>query len=331
MKTRHEKLTHLLLNALCVFVVTSSVSVLAQAPGEAEAFAAIKLATNPTTKLAAAEDFVTRFPESKWRLEAAETIAGEIVKVKNGSVALALLERARAVFTSDQELEILKPVTLEVYAMANRADDAFALAAEMLSRNPTDIMVLVRMTLTGTEETRKKNRKYTDVSLQYGLKAIEMLETNQKPDGMNDEAWTLQKGNLSELYQQTAILYLAANNTREAKARLARATMLSPLDPANFALLARVINADYLTRLEAYEVMPQGSPKRDEQQKLDAILDEMIDAYARAAGLATGRAEYQSLLQQVIPDLTAYYKQRNKQSIKGLQQLINRYRPPLDR
>ena len=52
----------------------------------------------------------------------------------------------------------------------------------------------------------------------------------------------------------------------------------------------------------------------------------MIETYARAAGLATGRAEYQTLLQQVIPDLTAYYKYRHNQSIKGLQQLINRFR-----
>ena len=31
-------------------------------------------------------------------------------------------------------------------------------------------------------------------------------------------------------------------------------------------------------------------------------------------------------MQQVIPDLTNYYKYRNKQSTKGLQELINKYR-----
>ena len=52
----------------------------------------------------------------------------------------------------------------------------------------------------------------------------------------------------------------------------------------------------------------------------------MIDNYARAVALATGRPQYQTLLQQVIPDLTIYYKQRHKGTIKGLQQLINRYK-----
>jgi hypothetical protein len=39
-----------------------------------------------------------------------------------------------------------------------------------------------------------------------------------------------------------------------------------------------------------------------------------------------GRQEYVQLMQQVIPDLTTYYKYRNNQSTKGLQQLINKYR-----
>ena len=102
--------------------------------------------------------------------------------------------------------------------------------------------------------------------------------------------------------------------------------MLSPQDPSNFALLGRVINAGYIEQMEAYEAMADGRAKDDARQKLDAVVDEMIDAYARAAGLATGRPEYQTLLQQVIPDLTTYYKYRHK-STKGLVQLINRYKP----
>lgn len=291
----------------------------AQAPNEAQALAAIKLATNPTSKLAAAEDFIARFPKSDERLHIAKLIADEMLKIKDGTVALALLERARAVFTSDQEREIFKPVALEAYAIGNRADDAFALAGEMLAKNPDDLHVLVRMTRAGAEEVRKKNRKYADVSLQYGLKAIAIIEKASKPVSLDD---------LGQLYQQTAILYLAAQNVDEAKARLKRASELSPQDPANFALLGRVINADYLAQMKSYEEMPEGKSKQEALKKVEAVLDSVIDAYARAAGLATGRAEYQTLLQQVIPDLTTYYQYRYK-STKGLPQLINQYRPKL--
>lgn len=278
-------------------------SVQANGQTEAESLAAIKLATNPTTKLTAAEEFVARFPNSNARLSIAELVSAEILKVKDGAVTLALLERARAIFTSDQEREVFKPVALKAYATGNRPDDAFALASEMLTKNPDDLSVLVRMTQLGTEEARKRNRKHTEVSLQYGLKAIALIE-----------AGTPNKADLAQLYQQTAILYLAAGNTEEAKSQLTKATTLAPRDPSNFALLGRVINADYVALVNA-------------NQKSEAMLDLVIDNYARAVALATGRAEYQRLLQQVIPDLTIYYKQRHKGSIKGLQQLINRYKP----
>jgi hypothetical protein len=179
----------------------------------------------------------------------------------------------------------------------------------------------------GAEEARKRNRKHADLSLQYGLKAIALIEAGNKPASLDDETWSAHKTNLGQLYQQTAILYLAQKNTGEAKACLTRASVLSPQDPSNYALLGRIINVDYIAQTDSYEAMPEGASKQEALKKLEAVLDSMIDAYARAAGLAAGRAEYQTLLQQVIPDLTIYYKYRHNQSIKGLRQLINRYRP----
>ena len=311
--------------ALCFCVLTVG-PVRAQSSNEAQALAAIKLATNPTSKLAAAEDFVAKFPKSNERLLIAELVSEEILKIKDGNVALALLDRAKAVFTSDQEREILKPVALEAFAIGGRPDDAFTLATEMLAKNPDDLRVLVRMTYAGADETRKRNRKYAEVALQYGLKAIAIIEKDNKPSALDEATWSSHKTNLGQLYQQTAILYLAAQNTEEAKTRLKRASELSPHDPANYALLGRVINGDYVAQRKSYEEMPEGKPKQDVLKKLEGVLDAVIDSYARAAGLATGRVEYQQLLQQVILDLTTSYKQRYS-STKGLPQLINQYRP----
>lgn len=318
-------LSHKVTKALLAVCILHGI-VAAQSLSEADSLAAVKLATNPASKLAAAEDFVARFPNSNARLSIAQLVADEILKIKNGAVALALLERAQAIFTSEQERAILKPVALEAYAIGNRTDEAFSVAAEMLTANADDLYVLARMTQVGAEETRKRNGRYAQVSLQYGLKAIALIEADRKPSSVDDETWSTQKANLGQLYQQTAILYLGEGNTPEAKARLTKASTLSPRDPNNFALLGRVINADYVLQRKAYEAMPGGGPKQDALKRLDAMVDSMIDVYARAAGLATGRAEYQTLLQQVIPDLTTYYKYRHNQSTQGLQQLINRYR-----
>ena len=79
--------------------------------------------------------------------------------------------------------------------------------------------------------------------------------------------------------------------------------------------------------MKTYVSLPAGAAKQDTLKRVESLLDTIIDSYARAAGLATGRPEYQTLLQQVIPDLTNYYKYRHDQSTKGLRQLIEQYRP----
>jgi hypothetical protein len=319
----------MLLKLSCAIVLSSQL-ICAQTNQltEAEALTAITLATNPTTKLAAAEDFVNRFPKSSSRIKAAELVAAEILKVQNGAVAITLVERAQAIFTTDEEREILKPVALEAYATGNRTNDAFKLAAELLAKNPDDLYVLVQMTRAGAEEVRKRNREHAAVALQYGLKAITLVEAaGTKRSRLSDELSTAEPvGDLGQLYQQTAILYLGMGNTDDAKAQLTKATVARPDDPSNFALLGRVVHADYVRQNDAYEKMAVGKEKQETLKKLDAQLDTIIDAYARAAGLAMGRQEYQPLMQQVIPDLTNYYKYRNNQSTKGLQQLIDKYR-----
>lgn len=292
---------------------------------EAEALTAITLATNPSTKIAAAEEFIARFPKSASRRKAAELVAAEILKVRNGTVAIALLERAQMIFTADEEREIFKPVALEAYATGNRPDDAFKLAAELLAKNPDDLDVLVQMTRAGSEEVKKRNREHNDVALQYGLKAIALIE-GAKSGRSIDLSGAEHASNLGQLYQQVAILYLGKGDTNEAKARLEKATALLPDDPSNFALLGRVLHADYVKEMDEYEKLPEGKAKQERLRELDLLLDPIVDAYAHAAGLALGRPEYQTLMQQVIPDLTNYYKYRNKKSTKGLQELINKYR-----
>ncbi|HLE63208.1 MAG TPA: hypothetical protein VI750_08720, partial [Pyrinomonadaceae bacterium] len=73
--------------------------------------------------------------------------------------------------------------------------------------------------------------------------------------------------------------------------------------------------------------MPEGKEKTEMLAKLQGMIDSIIDSYARVVALSTGKPEYQALLQQVMPDLTSYYKYRHNQSVEGLQQLIDKYKP----
>lgn len=312
---------------VCVLLISQSAvfAQLSRPETESEALSTIKTATNPTLKLTAAEDFIARFPNSGSRISIAEIIAAEIVKIRNGAVALALLERAQAVFTSEQERELFKPVTIEVYSISNRFDAAFTLAADLLARNPENLNVLVTMASMGVNESVKADRKLAELALQYTLKAIEIVEAGKQPASVNDERWGTYKNNLGLLYRNAGILYMLFNNTQEAKARAAKACLLMPHEPSNFAALGQVINSEYSTQFEKYEAMPDGDAKREAQKNVSALLDELIDAFARAVGLATGSSRYQDLVRALVPPLTNYYKTRHN-STEGLQQLINRYR-----
>jgi hypothetical protein len=57
-------------------------------------------------------------------------------------------------------------------------------------------------------------------------------------------------------------------------------------------------------------------------------LDEVIETFAHAVGLAEGQAPYQQLHDQILQDLQAYYKYRHGGSTDGLQQLIDKYKTP---
>jgi len=316
---------HLLI--ILLFLTISCVSIAQQSSSpEDDSFRAVARATNAAARLAAAEDFVANFPESTKRPRVAELVAEHITTLRNPEVAIALVNRARSIFTSAPELEFINPTALEVYVRANRVDEAFALASELLSGKPGEIKALSKMAFLGAQEARNRTLTHADAALQYGRQAIDIIEKDERPTGMTDSEWVAVKSTLPGLYQQIVLINLAQGKTNEAKTLIVKSTELGPKDPSGFALLGRILNVEYEKLMTAYQAMPEGDSKQEERRKLDKLLDNIIDAYARAAGLATGKVMYQSLLQQMIPDLVAYYKYRHNQSTAGLQELIQKYR-----
>jgi tetratricopeptide (TPR) repeat protein len=325
--------------AIIVFAFATSVPALSLSPfqeqqksvqlpdAELQALNAIKAAPNAAAKLTLAEEFVKKFPKSKARTEVAGLVASEIVKTKDVTEATTLAEKAGTIFTTASEREIINPVLLDAYVAANRVDDAFKLAGQMLGTNPDDLHVLLQMTFMGTEQAKQKNVTYAPQTLQYGARAIGLIEANKKPIQLDEARWTRYKSSLPQVYQETAILNLIAGNAAEAKTRLAKAIELSPNDPYSFALLGFLLNDEYTKLVPAFQAMPEGKAKEEEKKRLEGILDTIIDKYAHVAAVAAGHPEYQELIKQVVPDLTSYYKYRHNNSTEGLQELIDKYKP----
>ena len=296
--------------------------------GEAKGANAITSAADAPAKLAAAGEFVKKYPKSPLRAEVSGYLVGQIDQVGDAAQKLALAETFQKTFTGDKEQEAIQPVILDAYFAAKRTDDAFILAASILAKQPENVVLLSRMLIAGTDEAKRKNPKYVAQSQQYGLKAIELIEANKKPADMTDAAWETIKALLPALYQNMGILSLVSGNSAEAKTRLEKAATLNPAEPFNYVLLGSIANDEYQQLATTHKTLPNGPQKDEALKTATAMMDNVIELYAHAVGATDGKPEYQQVHDQLMQDLTPYYKYRHNQSEEGLQQLIDKYKLP---
>ncbi len=294
---------------------------------EIKALNALNALTDTAAKVDAVAEFIKKFPKTPIRAQLAENLAADIAKIKEPSQAIPLAEKAQTIFTTDEELEGITGVLLDAYVTASRADDVFRVGGAIVAKRPDDAHAYVQMTFVGANELRKGNQKFAQQALQSGLKAVELIEADKKPEGMEPANWASHKALLPQIYQQLAILSLVTGNSAEALARATKATVLGPSDPTGFALVGMVVNNEYLQMANAHKSMAEGPEKAASLKKLEGLMDQIIDAYAHAVALSVGKQEHQALMQQLTVDLTSYYKYRHNGSTEGLQELIDKYKP----
>jgi hypothetical protein len=295
---------------------------------ETKAVAAVNSAPTAPEKLTAAGEFLKKYPKSSLHTEVAAHVAGEISTVSDAPQKLKLAEDFQKVFKDEGDLEFIQPVMLDALVAQKRIDDAFSQAALLLAKRPEDLAVMSHLALVGAEEAKKQNGKYVPVSLQYGLKSIELIEANKKPANMGDASWERQKSLLPLLYLNMGILGVITSNPAEAKARLEKAAVLNPAEPTTYALLGQLVDDEYQQLAETHRSMPAGKERQETLKKATELMDKVIDLYARALGASAGRADLKPFEDQILERITPYYKYRHGGSTDGLQQLIDKYKRP---
>jgi hypothetical protein len=295
---------------------------------EAKAAAAIETAPDINAKMVATEEFVKKYPKSTLRQHVAEYIVDQILAVKDAAQKLTLAEKFPTVFTDKTEADWIKPALIDAYLQLGRFDEAFAEGAAHLAKKSDDISVLINLTITGIEQAKKQNPKYVNASRQYGTRAIELFEANKKPADMDDASWEKQKAWLPQVYQEMAIVSLMEQKPTEAQVKLEKAAKLNPADPFNHMLLGSITNDEYQKLAQTYKSMSDGKARDDMLQKINELLDKVIDQYAHGVGLAEGKPQYQQFHDQLLQDLSSYYRYRHNNSTDGLQKLIDSYKLP---
>lgn len=295
---------------------------------EAKAFKDIEAAKDLAAKFVGSEAFLKKYAASKARPQLAGYMASQVFAVTDATQRVTAAQKYIALFTDPTETKLVKPALIDAFVTLKRMDEAFDNGASYLATDAEDVQVRMMLAIAGAELARTQNVKYLKASREYGVKAIELVEADKKPAAMDNESWVKQKAMLPTLHQQMGVMSLVEQKPAEAQASLEKAAKLSPADPFNHALLGSITNSEYQSLAQTVRALPDGKSKDEMLQKANTLLDKVIEHYARAVAVATGKPQYKPLADQVMGDLTIYYKYRNKNSDAGLQKYIDGFKLP---
>ncbi|HKC88852.1 MAG TPA: hypothetical protein VKG02_22905, partial [Blastocatellia bacterium] len=156
-------------------------------------------------------------------------------------------------------------------------------------------------------------------------KAVEMLEADKKPEGMDATYWNNYRNSwLPRLYQAQGVILYFNNDKAGAKDKLEKAAGLDPYDPPTLLMLSDILNTEYTKLGERYQAEKKQSLLNEALQKMD----ELIEWLARAAAATESNAQYQALNAQIMEQLKSYYSFRHDGKTDGLTGLILKYKKP---
>ncbi|HEX8069215.1 MAG TPA: hypothetical protein VF546_04625 [Pyrinomonadaceae bacterium] len=298
---------------------------------EAELSAARKVEAgkDAQARLAAAGEFLKKYPKSELRPQVAQLVAQKVDEVTDPAQVITLADSFRAIFNEPAEADLLTPNLLTAYLKANRLEDAYKLAAAGLDKLPNPVGALIELTNAANNQVRQQDTQYVPQGIQYAGRAIELIEADKKPAAVSDAVWAEYKTKqLPQLYQVQGFLLLIGGDAETAKTKLAKATALNPADPQTYWILGRVRDNDYQDMVTKYKATPAGPAQDELLKQAQAQLDQIIDDYAHVVALAEGSPQHKDMHDQALQALQSYYQYRHNGSTNGMKELIAKYKRP---
>lgn len=297
--------------------------------GERDAAAKIDKAQGPEAKLQAAAEFVKKYPKSALRPQVAQAVAREIANAQDNQLKISLAETYLTFFTDPSEATLVNDTLLNAYLNSGHADEAFKMGAARLAKNPEDIDLMRALTVVASNEAIQGRNTYVTQGQQYGAKAIELLEADKRPAGIDDAKWATYKANsLQSLHRALGVIAFKTNDQPAAIAHFEKAIALNLNDPVIFHLVGDLNYDEYTQLAKQYQVMPEGAEKSAALKKVEEQMDKTIEAYARALALTQGNEQLKAANDQARQNLEDLYKFRHSGSTQGLQQIIDKYKRP---
>jgi tetratricopeptide (TPR) repeat protein len=295
---------------------------------EQKALNKVEAAADINAKMQAAGDFVKKYPKSTKRFDVARYLAAEIEKTDAAAQA-TLAQNFLAAFGEAKEAGLITNVLIASQVKANKVDEAFKSGGAYLEKNPEDAAILTQLAYAGIEQAKRQNTTFVQQSVTYANKAIALIEADKMPEHYTPEAWAQFKTQWQPmLYQSLGLVAYMTGNKEDARTKFEKSASLNPDEPFTYAMLGSLVNEEYQVLAERHKTMMAGPLKDETLKRANAKIDEVIDYFARAVALSTGKPAYQNLHDQILQDLTAYYKYRHNNSTDGLQAVIDKYKKP---
>lgn len=205
--------------------------------------------------------------------------------------------------------------------------EAFSTGAKILSEEPDNLRVQIDLGYAGYLAATAKNETHNAAALGYARKAIQAIEAGKAP-----ESWAPFKGKddtLAYLHYAVGFLTLKTNPNEALDALLRAARYDSDIKktPSTYYFIAVAYETGpYKTMSTAYQAQFANKPETPESkaalEKLNVVMDRIIDAYARAIATAGTDPKTEQSRKEWLAQLSTYYKFRHGGSDAGINEFI---------
>jgi tetratricopeptide (TPR) repeat protein len=205
--------------------------------------------------------------------------------------------------------------------------EAYSVGAKILADEPNYLRAQIDLGYAGYIAASSRVETYNADALNYARKAIQALEEGKVPS-----EWAPFKGKddtLAYLYYAVGFLTLKTNPDQAIDALLKAARLESDIkkNPRTYYFLAAAYESGpYKTQSAAFQAAYGDKPETPESkaalEKVNVLIDRMIDAYARAIATAGTDPTTEQNRRDWQTALTNYYKFRHGGSDAGVTEFI---------
>jgi len=205
--------------------------------------------------------------------------------------------------------------------------EAFATGAKILAEEPNNLRVQIDLGYAGYLAASAKNEQFNTTALDYARKAIQQIEAGKAPAD-----WAPFKGKddtLAYLHYAVGFLTLKTDPNAALDSLLRAAQLESDIKktPSTYYFLGvayesgpyKTLSTDYQAK---YANKPETPESKAALEKLNVVIDRIIDAYARAIAAAGTDPKTQQNRTEWTAKLSTYYKFRHDGSDAGMTEFI---------